>query len=76
MVIYRYLLGRMCDKCSLFVGDFYKFVVPCAKNDLANNILYLQQLQIQNNDDIDSASYISNKPFYLLDMKRRYDITA
>ena len=52
MVLYRFLLGRMCDKCSLFVGDFYKFVVPCAKNDLANNILYLQQLQIQNNEKL------------------------
>lgn len=35
-----------------------------------------EKLQIENNNYIDSESYISNKPFYLLDTKRRYDITA
>ena len=35
-----------------------------------------EKLRIEDNNYIDSESYISNKPFYLLDTKRRYDITA
>ena len=52
LFVYRLLLSKMSDKCSLFVSDFYKFVVPCAKNDMANNILYLQQLQMQNEEKL------------------------
>jgi len=35
-----------------------------------------EKLQIENNNYIDSESYISNKPFYSLDIKRSYNITA
>lgn len=52
LLTYKNILANMRCECSLFISDFYKFVVPCAKNDMANNILYLQQLQMQNTEKI------------------------
>ena len=52
LLVYKMVLANMRRECSLFISDFYKFVVPCAKNDLANNVLYLQQLQMQNTEKI------------------------
>ena len=50
--IYKILITNMCQEYRLFIGDFYKYVVPCAKNDMANNIVYLQQIQMQINEKL------------------------
>ena len=48
VVFYRASLARVNKEYTLFISDFNKCVMPDAKNDMINNVLYLQQLSIQN----------------------------
>lgn len=48
LVFYRGAIARVNKEYTLFISDFNKCVMPDAKNDMINNVLYLQQLSIQN----------------------------
>ena len=45
---YKTSYARLINEYNLFISDFAKQVMPSAKTDAINNVLYLQQLSIQN----------------------------
>ncbi|MBE5934512.1 MAG: hypothetical protein E7262_01805 [Lachnospiraceae bacterium] len=45
---YKTSISKLENEYNLFISDFERYVMPNAKNDMCNNILYLQQLAIQN----------------------------
>ena len=47
-LFYKTSYARLVNEYNLFISDFAKQVMPSAKSDAINNVLYLQQLAIQN----------------------------
>ncbi len=47
-LFYKTSYARLINEYNLFISDFAKQVMPSAKTDAINNVLYLQQLAIQN----------------------------